>query len=154
MVKEYRVQVSTTNSFSSTIESRKTENTSFAPKLLESDYLKGGTLYWRVAAVDEGNNVGAWAARELGLTQRLNVSVSAVLSRGRRGYALVKVTNPRRRPIRGARVSVSGRAHSRPKRTRRNGLVKFKLRPRGKGRIVFRARKRGFQPGRAVVRIR
>src|SRR5207248_1165151 len=54
MAKNYRVDVSTSNSFSSTVDSQTVDGTSYAPHLTQGAFTDGGTLYWRVASVDEG----------------------------------------------------------------------------------------------------
>jgi large repetitive protein len=66
----YRVQISTTEDFSSPVESATTETTSYAPKLMLPAYLTGGTFYWRVAAADDlVANVGDYTgARTFTLT--------------------------------------------------------------------------------------
>ena len=52
--KEYEVEISTSDTFSSTIESRHIEQASWAPNVNLSLPANKGTLYWRVAAVDTG----------------------------------------------------------------------------------------------------
>jgi hypothetical protein len=60
-VKNYRVEIAKTDSFRSVAESTTTDHTTWAPKLTGLYELLGGTKYfWRVAAVDEGGNVGGW----------------------------------------------------------------------------------------------
>jgi hypothetical protein len=49
----YRVQIATTEDFSSPVETATTDNTSYAPRLMLPAYLAGGTYYWRVAAADD-----------------------------------------------------------------------------------------------------
>jgi hypothetical protein len=155
MAREYKVQISTTESFSTTIDTHSTQNTSYAPQLTHPGFLAGGTLYWRVAALDEGHNVGAWTVRSLALPRSMKVSVSGALTRSRRGIATVTVTDARGRPVRGARIRASGAGvRARPRRSGRKGAVRFRIRPRRKGVVVFGARKSGYAPGRAVLRIR
>jgi len=64
--KQYQVELSTTDGFSHTIETRSTDNTSWAPELKLSPAQKRGPLYWRVAAVDGNSNVGSFASGSLG----------------------------------------------------------------------------------------
>lgn len=54
----YRVQVSTTNTFGSTVYTASTANTSATP----TDQLPAGQLFWRVAAADSSSAVGPWSA--------------------------------------------------------------------------------------------
>jgi hypothetical protein len=154
MVKSYKVEISKTNSFSSTIESQTTDNTSYAPKLTSPAFADGGDLYWRVASVDEGNNLGGWTIGTFGLPKRMLLTLSGNLRRGRRGTVKVKVTDTRGRKIRKAKVRVSGAGlRTVAKRTTRRGTVTFRLRPRRKGSVSFGASKGGYRPGSASLKV-
>jgi hypothetical protein len=59
--KEYKVEVSTTESFSSTISNDRISALSWAPNLNLTEASNKGTLYWRVAAIDQGDNLGPYA---------------------------------------------------------------------------------------------
>jgi hypothetical protein len=61
--KEYEVEVATSDtfSFSSSIESRRVDGTSWAPDIDLTRPANKGTLYWRVAAVERGGNIGPYA---------------------------------------------------------------------------------------------
>jgi hypothetical protein len=59
--KEYEVQISTTDTFSSTLETHRTEQSSWAPNLNLNLPANRGTIHWRVAALDNRYNVGPWA---------------------------------------------------------------------------------------------
>jgi hypothetical protein len=60
--KEYEVAISTNETFSTTIESHKVTQTSWAPSKVDlTKPANKGTLYWRVAAVDNKGNVGPYA---------------------------------------------------------------------------------------------
>ncbi len=63
---EYTVSISTSESFSSNIETHRTDGTSWAPNVDRSKPANRGTVYWRVAAVDNRNNVGPYATGRLG----------------------------------------------------------------------------------------
>ena len=58
--KNYRVELSKTDSFKAVHESATVDQTAWAPKLTWLDFIGGGKFFWRVAAVDEGGNVGGW----------------------------------------------------------------------------------------------
>jgi hypothetical protein len=60
--KQYQVEMSTTNGFASTIESRRIDNTSWAPQVNLRLAQNRGQLFWRVAAVDVAGNVGSFAS--------------------------------------------------------------------------------------------
>jgi hypothetical protein len=153
--KQYKVQVSATNSFSSLVDSHTTENTSYAPSLTQLGFQKGGTLYWRVAAVDERGTVGAWTSRTLTLGGRMKIRVSGRLRHRHRGTVHVKLTNSHGRAIRGGKVRVTGvgfRAIA--KRTSSHGTVTFRLRPMRKGQLRFQGSKSGYQSVSRTLRIR
>jgi hypothetical protein len=55
---EYAVQIATTDTFSSPIESRHIQTANWAPDVDFTKPANRGTLYWRVAGVDNQGNVG------------------------------------------------------------------------------------------------
>jgi hypothetical protein len=59
--KEYEVQISTTDTFSSTIESHRIDQASWAPNVDLTVPANRGTLFWRVASIDNRGNVGPFA---------------------------------------------------------------------------------------------
>ena len=70
--KEYRVQVSSTPDFGTVQEDVTTDNTAYAPLLTQPVYTTGGTLYWRVAAVDAERNQGDYSpAQKIGLAKQI-----------------------------------------------------------------------------------
>jgi hypothetical protein len=64
--KQYDVELSTSESFAKKLESHRTDNASWAPELKLTAKEKNGPLFWRVAAVDAGGNVGSFASGRLG----------------------------------------------------------------------------------------
>ena len=154
LAKSYRVEFSDSSSFSRSFDSQRLENTAYARTLSSGSFAGGGSKLWRVAAIDEGGNVGAWASGRIGLLRRMVVTTSGLLHRGRPGLLEVRVRDIRGRGLRRARVSIRGagvRAGSR--RTSRRGIVRFRVRPRVSGRITVRADKRGFRPGSATLSV-
>jgi large repetitive protein len=60
--RNYRLQVSTREDFSTSVDSATTDNTAYAPLLTTLAYQAGGTFYWRVAAADSVfGNVGDYS---------------------------------------------------------------------------------------------
>jgi hypothetical protein len=154
--KNFRVQISNRQDFATVIEDVTTDNTSFAPQLTHPYYNMGGTLYWRVAAMDENRNVGDFApTQRFTIAQRLRVAATGVPRRRRFARMTVFVSDGSRRPVALATVRVSG-AGIRPRvgRTNRQGRVTWRLRPRKRGRLTFTATKAGFIAGGASVRVR
>jgi hypothetical protein len=152
----FRVQVSSRQDFATVIEDVTTDNTSYAPLLLHPSYISGGTLYWRVAAMDDKRNVGEFApTQRIDIAERLRVTLAGQPRRRRWTRVTVTVSNPARRAVAAATVRVSG-AGMRPRsaRTNRRGRVVFRLRPPKRGRLTFTATKRGFAAGAGSVRVR
>ena len=56
----YQVQLSATPGFASPVDADTTDNSVWAPQIQSTQATQ--TLYWRVAAVDVGGNVGAYDA--------------------------------------------------------------------------------------------
>ena len=88
-----------------------------------SGFQNGGPIYWRVAAVDEGGNIGGWASGRVGLLRKMVVRTSGMLRRGSRGVLEVRVMNARDRPVRRARVTLRGVGVRARKRTSKKGIA-------------------------------
>jgi len=151
---KYRVEFSETNSFTRPLEVKMTPNTNHAPRLLQRGFMNGGRLYWRVAAVDELNNVGGYATGTLALPRSLRVMVSGSLVKRTRRTVTVTVMNAKNRPVPRARVKVRGAGvRARPRRSGRRGSVRFALRPMKRGSVTFSVSKRGYRAGKASARV-
>jgi len=153
--KNFRVQISARPDFSASLEDVTTDNTSYAPVLTHSTYVNGGSVYWRVAAMDKAMNLGDWTqAQRIDIAQRLRVAVSRPALRRRWTRVVVTVSDPALKPVAGATVRVSGAGIRRKTgRTNRSGKVSFRLRPPKRGRLVFNASKPGFASGALSMRI-
>jgi hypothetical protein len=150
--KRYRAEFSDTSSFSRLIDSHTTYNTNYAPRLVQLGYQNGGVLYWRVAALDEDNNVGGWATGTFKLPRAMRVMALGFLTKRKRGVVTVAVQTTKGKPIKRARVKVRGAGvRARPKRTRQDGTVKFRVRARRSGSITLTVTKRGYRTGKAVL---
>jgi hypothetical protein len=154
LAKEYKVEFSESSSFRSKLESKRVDNSGYAPLMSSSGFQNGGPIYWRVAAVDEGGNTGGWASGRVGLLRKMVVRTSGALRRGSRGVLEVRVTNAKNRVVRGARVTLRGVGVRGRKRTSKKGIARFRVRPTARGSLKVRADKRGFRPGSAVVTVR
>jgi hypothetical protein len=153
--KQYKVQISTTNSFSTTVDSHTTENTSYAPLLTQIGFKNGGTLYWRVATLDEHGTLGAWTSRTLTLPGRMTIRVRGSLHAHTTGTVAVSLTNSRGRAIRGGKVRVTGAGFKTvAKRTGRRGTVTFRLRPGRSGKLKFQGSKSGYQSASTTLPVR
>ena len=155
-VKAYRVQISTRADFATSIEVVTTDNTSYAPAMLQAAYAAGIPLYWRVAGVDEGNNLGDWIpAQRIGAAKRMRITAQGRVVRGRSTRVSIIVREVSGPMLRGATVRVSG-AGIRPRaaRTNRAGRVRFAIRPTRRGKISFRATKAGYSPAVVTKQVR
>jgi len=154
--KNFRVQISTRQDFNTVIEDVTTDNTSYAPLLQHPSYVNGGTLFWRVAAMDENRNNGEFAAAQrINIAQRLRMALTGQPRRRRWRLLTVSVTDPGGRRVRSAIVRASGAGiRARSARTNRAGRVTFRLRPMKRGRLRFTASKAGFAAGGLSIRIR
>ena len=153
--REYRVQISDSDSFSTVIESATTKNTSYAPAMAHPAFRAGGPLYWRVATVDEGGNIGGWATSALQQGRRMRLRATGRLVRGRSRTARVKVTDARGHAIAGVLVRVTGQGlRVRARRTGRRGSVAFRIRASRRGPVTLRAEKRGYAPAAVTLRVR
>ena len=155
-VKQYKVQVSGRPDFATAVENVTTENTAYAPKLSNVAYLSGNQLYWRVAGVDADNNVGDFSpAQPLSLLPKLKIAVKGSLRKKRRRTVTVTVRNASGNWMRGVKVRVTGAGvKARPKSTNVLGSVRFTLRPTKRGRVLFTARRSGFQSAGITLRVR
>ncbi len=152
--KDYRVDISETNSFNQVLDSHRTQNTNYAPRMNQLGFAAGGRLYWRVAALDEGQNVGGFATGSFKLPRGMRVTVVGLLQKRKRGLVSVTVTTFGGKPVKRAAVRASGAGmRSRARRTGRRGTLRMNLRPRRSGAIKFTVRKRGYRPGKATVAV-
>jgi hypothetical protein len=153
-IKQYKVQISSTPDFSSTVDSVTTDNTSFAPTMTSFGYSQGGTLYWRVAGVDADRNQGDWApAQVIRLLPKLRLSVFGVVRFKHMSRVTATVLDNKGKRLYHAVVRVSGPGiKARNVRTNKQGVATFKLKPRKRGKLTFRATKPGFQAAYATLK--
>jgi hypothetical protein len=86
-IKQYKVEFATRPDFSDRFLGEFTENTVYAPTLTHFAFARGGTFYWRVAAMDGSNvNLGDFTAPQsftlaAGATSRAPTRITAFVSR-------------------------------------------------------------------------
>jgi len=154
--KEYRVEISPTEDFGTVAEDVRTDNTSYAPPMTQMQYLNGGTLYWRVAAVDADRNEGDFSpAQKIGFASKMSVQLVGFPLAGRWSKVTVKVMSLANTPVGGAAVRVTGKGLKvAAKRTSRAGSVTFRIRAKKGSSILFRAIKTGYLPATTAYRVR
>jgi hypothetical protein len=154
----YRVQLSGTPEFSRLVENVTTDNTSYAPLLKYPGQLSlnTGRLYWRVAATDEGNNVGDYTTPQLVTrTRRMEVGVMGALKRGSRRWLTVNVKDfETAGGVGGALLRLRGAGVLRKAHTAPYGSARLRLRPTRRGYLLITASKRGYRPASIRLRIR
>jgi hypothetical protein len=156
-VKQYKVQIAATPDFGRRIEETTTDNPSYAPMMTQSGYAAGGTLYWRVAGVDEDRNLGDWTQPGvIQLQPRMRVSVSGLPRHGKKRRLTVRVQKYGGGGwLAGVRVRVTGPGmRAKAGKTNKSGKLVFTLKPKRRGKLVFRATKAGYQDAYATVRVR
>jgi hypothetical protein len=145
MARKYRVELSDTDSFTKVLERVTTANTNYAPRMIHPAFHSGAPLFWRVASIDEGNNLGAWVTNHIRRSKPMRLRLRGSLRKGRTRTVRATVKDSRGRAIRRAKVSVTGAGiRVTARHTTRRGKVSFRLSPKVKGRVVFLAEKRGF----------
>jgi hypothetical protein len=154
--KAYNVEISERRDFARLVERVTTDNTSYAPLLTKSPYERGGPLYWRVAAIDGGRNVGDFTpARQIARPKTMRLVASGALTWRRPTTVTITVRDPQNHPLRVVAVRVAG-AGVRPgaRRTNANGRVTFHLRATRRGTVTYRATKTGYEPAVLKQRVR
>ena len=155
--KTYKVQVAGTPDFSRRIEETSTDNASYAPTMTQYGYNAGGTLYWRVAAVDEDRNQGDWSSTgQIQMLPRLRLSVTGVARHRKRSRFSIRVEKFAGGALAGASVRVTGPGmRAKGGRTNSRGKLTLFCKPGKKGsKLTFRASKSGYQPAYFTVKVR
>jgi hypothetical protein len=81
--------------------------------------------------------------------------VKGSLRKRRRGLVTVTVKNAAGTWMRGVKVGVTGAGvKAKPRSTNTLGSVRFTLRPTKRGRVLFTARKSGYQSAGITLRVR
>lgn len=152
--KSYRVDVSATESFSTTVESITTDNTSWAPKLTSPAFRGTGPLYWRVATVDEGGNTGAFVSAAIRKGKPLSVRVRGSLRHNHTSRLMIFVRGGGK-ALRAASVSVSGAGvRGQTRRTGKSGRVSIRLRPTKIGRVSIIVKRTGYADKTVTVSVK
>jgi hypothetical protein len=157
--KRYRVQLSGTPEFSQLVENVVTDNTSYAPLLKYLGYrtVNTGRLYWRVAALDEGDNVGDFTQPQL-ITRirKMEIAVQGLLKRGKRTMLMVSLSDfETAGPVGGAKLRAAG-AGLRVTTWRTNpfGTASVVLKPKRRGYLLISAARSGYLPVSIRLRVR
>jgi hypothetical protein len=144
---KYQVEVSNQQDFSTTVERIQVDAPTYAPVMKNPAYKRGGSLYWRVAAVDDSGNVGEMTkALPFQLPMSLKISTTGLLHKGKSTKFTVTVTDLSRNVIRGAKVSIRGAGLKKSGTTKSNGKLVLKLKPRKRGKLTITVSKSGTNP--------
>ena len=157
--RRYRVQLSGTPEFSQLVENVVTDNTSYAPLLKYLGYrtVNTGRLYWRVAALDEGDNVGDFTQPQLiTRVRKMEIAVQGSLKRGKKTMLMVSLSDfETAGPVGGAKLRAAG-AGLRVTRWRTNpfGTASVVLKPKRRGYLLISASRSGYLPVSIRLRVR
>jgi hypothetical protein len=154
--RQYHVQVSTNVGFSQVFDDNTVDGTSYAPNLTQSQYTDGGTLYWRVAAVDEWGNTSDWSPiQRLTLARRMALSLGgSSLTVGHVARVTITVNDAKNHRVRGVTVRSGGAgSHPRAKRTNKHGVAVLFVRPTKHGAVTFRIAKTGYLPTSLTAKV-
>jgi hypothetical protein len=152
--RRYKVEIADATGFARSIQSVTTDLTAWAPDLSRLGYQKGGTLYWRVAAVDEGNNTGAFSSGTITLDKRLVVTASGKPKRRLKTLITIRVSDAGNTDIKGAKVVLAGAGVKVTRKTPKSGSVSFQIKPRKKGTITIKATRKGYKSATTKLRVR
>jgi hypothetical protein len=155
-VQTYKVQIAKTPDFTNKVEETTTDNTSYAPTMTQYGYQAGGSLFWRVAGVDEDRNQGDWStAQQIQLLPRMRVTVMGRSKHKKKTSVTLRVATTTGSWLAGVTVRVTGpKMKAIRKRTNAVGKVVFRVKPKKKGKLVFTLKKAGFQPAYATLRVK
>jgi hypothetical protein len=151
------VQIASTPDFSRRVEETTTDNAAYAPTMTQYGYNAGGTLYWRVAAVDQDRNQGDWSAvGQIQMLPRMRLSVTGAARHGKRSRFSIRVEKFTGGALAGAVVRVTGPGvRAKSGRTNARGKLTLVLRPGRRGtKLSFRATKAGYQAAYVTIKVR
>ncbi len=145
----YQVEVSTRQDFAGPVVERiQVDSPTYAPLVKNAVYKKGGSMYWRVAAVDGSGNIGEMT-KALGfkLPIALRVTTSGLLRKGKSGTLTITVADPARKGVRGAKVTITGGGlRKKIVTTKSNGKTSaLKLKPKSRTKITITVTKAGYK---------
>src|SRR4029079_7898189 len=143
----YKLEISRFQAFTSVIGTYYPQNTSYAPTLATTDYLNGGTFYWRVSSKDGDGNIGTYTgAQTMTSPTKMSATVSpGILLHGKTTTVTVTIKSFDNHPVAGAKVAYAGAGlHASYKLTGSTVKVVFKLRPTRAGTITFTVSKANF----------
>jgi hypothetical protein len=152
---KYHLQTSLDSSFDSTVENVTTRIPAYAPTLNSNGYKTGGKIYWRIASQDKGNNQGAFAGGTFVLPRGFRIRTRGFAHKGARNSLAVSLTDATGKPIKGAKVTLSGAGIKKvTNRVNKRGEARFVVRPKRRGTITVRVRKSGYRDGLATFKVR
>jgi len=157
--RRYRVQLSGTPEFSQLVENVVTDNTSYAPLLRYRGFrtVNTGRMYWRVAALDEGDNVGDFTQPQLiTRVRKMEIAVQGSLKHGKKTMLMISLSDfETAGPVGWAKLRAAG-AGLRVTRWRTNpfGTASVVLKPKRRGYLLISASRSGYLPISIRLRVR
>jgi hypothetical protein len=153
--RQYKLQVSRNPGFVQPFLEDTTDEPGYTPLLTQQDFVDGGTMYWRVAAIDPDGNTGAYTkGKKFVLLARLQVQISNQPPHGVRGPVTVTVLNAQGKPVKGAAVKLLGSGvKTSSRKTNKKGVVVFTVKPTRAGALTATATKKLFKVGTGAAPI-
>ena len=151
--KQYKVEVAGATGFVQPIQSQTTDHTAWAPDLSLPAFRRGGKLHWRVAAIDEGDNAGAFSSSTVTVGRRLVVTVDGKVRRRQLSQVAIRVADGANGDVGGARVTLRGAGIRLSRRAVKTGSLILQLKARRKGTIVIRATRKGYKSASTKLRV-
>ncbi len=154
----YQVEVSTHQDFSGpTVEKLQVDSPTYAPLIKNPTYKRGGTMYWRVAAVDDSGNIGEMT-KALGfkLPLALRITTSGLLRKGKTGKFTVMVSDGSRNPVKGVRVTITGAGLKKKVATTKSSgkTAALRLKPKKRAKITITVTKKGYKTTTVTYTVR
>jgi hypothetical protein len=153
--KSYKVQVARNATFVSPVLEDTTDQSAYTPVQTQNDFLDGGLLYWRVAAVDPDGNTGGYSKPvKISLIARMQVNLGGSPAKGVRGIFTITVLTAQGKPLKNAVVKLAGAGiQTITRKTNRKGLVTWSIKPSKRGAIGVRVTLKNYRVGLATVKV-
>jgi hypothetical protein len=147
--RQYKVQVARNAGFTGPFVDEATDEPAYTPLLTQQDFVDGGVMYWRVAAVDPEGNTGAFTkGKKFTLLARMQVQISGQPPHGQLAPVTVTVLNVKGKPIKGAAVKLLGSGvKTKSRKTNKKGVVIFNVKPTRAGNLTATVTKKLFKVG-------
>lgn len=153
--RQYKVQVSRNAGFVGPFLDDATDAAGYTPLLTQQEFVDGGVMYWRVAAIDPDGNVGAFTkGKKFRLLARMQVQIANQPPHGVAGSVTVTVLDAKGKPLKNAKVRLTGAGvKTGTRKTNKKGIVTIRVKPKKAGNLTATATLKLYKNGTAVAPI-